>query len=91
MDYGVKAITELTAAEPEDADVVDDVEYGVSGSEVCVGVVDAAVPPSEDEGGGIGEGACRSLALLPTAAGASNRLLSMLRVARCGARKCRHT
>lgn len=62
----------------------------LSGSRVCVGVVEGlGVDMFSDEGGGMGEGACLSLALLDPCV--SNRLLSILRVARWGASQWRQT
>lgn len=55
-----------------------------------MGVVEGlGVDMFSEEGGGMGEGACLSLALLDPCI--SNRLLSMLRVERCGASQCRQT
>lgn len=68
----------------------EEYEVVLSGSRVCVGVVEGlGVDMFSEEGGGMGEGACLSLALLEPCI--SNRLLSMLRVARCGANQWRQT
>lgn len=74
----------------EDEDDEEEEEEKDSGSEFDVGVVEGLVfPMFSDEGGGIGDGACLSAGLLGP--GASNRVLSILSIARCGANQYRQT
>lgn len=74
----------------EDDDDEEEEEEKDSGSEFDVGVVEGLVfPMFSDEGGGIGDGACLSAGLLGP--GASNRVLSILSIARCGANQYRQT